>query len=226
MSTTVSGADAISTHPVTGSHAGHVSHPEPIAVAQTTLRDAPPDGRTILLPLTGLACVGAALIATNVLGEFDRMLGQLTETTDFFMFNAVDVGYYPSVPGYLGVAFAGPAGAIIGVSLVACTLLGWLAQRNSYGHGRGFLGRALPLIGALPLPLLVVDFMIFSAIEFVNAQTIPFMFEGHPERVAAWVVVALSCAAALCVAANGLILRWAWRRVSRPAAPQREPATV
>ena len=226
MSTTISGANTISTYPVTGSHAGPIAAPEPIAVAQTTLRDAPHDGRAILLPLIGLACVGTALIATNLLGEFDRMLGQLTETPDFIMFNAIDVGYYPSVPGYLGVALAGPAGVIIGVSLMACTLLGWMAHHKSYRHERGFLGRALPLIGALPLPLLVVDFMIFSAIEFANAQTIPFMFERHPERVAGWVVVALSCAAALCVAANGLILLWAWRRANRPAVPQREPAAV
>jgi hypothetical protein len=154
--------------------------------------------------LTGLACIGTGLVAANLSGEFARMGGFLAITSGSFFSATKDV-MYPSAHVYLGMVMAGPAGGLMIGALAACMCTGLLALRTGRGRRVSTLGRILGLIAALLLPLLLLDYMIYSAIEFTSAQAMLWAFDDQPSLQRVWVPVAIGCATAV---------------------TQREPATV
>ena len=179
-----------------------------------------------VLALLGLAGIAGNVWALAWLGELDRIRYFIGESASFNIFSATEAVYYPSAQGYLGLVFAGPAGMILTASLVICTGLGMLALRIDRRSRPSVINKALPLATALLLPLLVVNFTIYSAIEFASAQNLPIVLEDAPGWVGVWVVTALISAAAIGLTSNGLMLRWAWRREKCLAGASWEPAAA
>lgn len=181
----------------------------PLAPARPRIKAGAP---TVGLSLLVFAVVVAGFAVADRLGEWDRILGFIAGSPDFLTFSAVNGAYYPSVSGYLGLVFAGPTGAIFGVALGVCTCLGLTALWRVRRHRPSRANRCLPLAVTLLVPILTLDYMIFSAVEFTGAPWMPDVLTGHPAWLRVWVVVALGCAAVLSLTSNTLLLRWAWRR--------------
>lgn len=224
MSSDSPSANPLTMYPASNASARPIAHPASHQTSRQVAREiAPGHGQTILPPLAGLACVGAGLIATNLLGEFDRMSGFIANASGS-LFSATNEVMYPSAHAYLGLVLSGPAGGLIIGSLAACMGLGVLGLWSGRRRQTSNLSQTLGLLAALLLPLLLLDYMIYSTIEFTSAQAIQWAFNDQPTLQRVWVPVALSCAAVQCLTANWLILRWARRRVDRPRVGLGEPA--
>ena len=141
-------------------------------------------------------------------------------------FSAAREVMYPSAHVYLGLVAAGPAGGLIIGSVIACMGFGVLGLWSGRRHHANKLSTVFGLIAALLLPLLILDYMIYSAVEFTSAQAMVRAFDDQPWLQRAWVPVGLSCASVMCLAADWLILRWAWRHEEQRSGSNREPAAL
>ena len=169
------------------------------------------------LGLLGLATVAGGGWAAAAMGDLDVIRQFISQSSGFITYSASGPAYDPSVYGFLGLAFSGSFGVIFACSLGICACLGMMALRADRG-ATGLLGKALPLMAALLVPMLALNYTIFLAVEKAGAYLMPVSLLDNPGQLGFWVAAALIGAAAIGLTSNGLMLRWAWRREQRLAA--------